>query len=147
MRYVGQGHEVSVTLPDGALGPEHLTPIAIAFEDTYQALYGRKGPDVPLEVINWRVVASGPQPAMNLELSRDATNHTEARKGSRSAYFPEHGRYVDTVVYDRYAFTPGMRFDGPAIVEERESTLIVGVGGRARVDERLNVIVEVAHGD
>jgi N-methylhydantoinase A len=147
MRYVGQGHEVSVTLPDGVLGPEHWTSIAIAFEDTYRALYGRKGPDVPLEVINWRVVASGPQPAMNFKLSRDTANPTDACKGSRSAYFPEHGRYVDTVVYDRYAFTPGMKFDGPAIVEERESTLIVGVGGRARVDERLNVIVELTHGD
>jgi N-methylhydantoinase A len=147
MRYVGQGHEVSVMLPDGALGLEHLTPIANAFEETYRALYGRKGPDVPLEVINWRVVASGPRPAMNFKLSRDTANHTDTRKASRSAYFPEHGRYVDTAVYNRYALTPEMKFDGPAIVEERESTLIVGVGGHARVDERLNVIVEVAHGD
>jgi N-methylhydantoinase A len=147
MRYVGQGHEVSVMLPDGTLGPEHLTAIAIAFEEIYRALYGRKGPDVPLEVINWRVVASGPQPAMNFKLARDPANHPDTRKGSRSAYFPEHGRYVDTAVYNRYALTPGMKFNGPAIVEERESTLIVGVGGHARVDERLNVIVEVAHGD
>jgi N-methylhydantoinase A len=147
MRYVGQGHEVSVTLPDGTLGPEHLTAIAIAFEEIYRALYGRKGPDVPLEVINWRVMASGPQPAMNFKLARDPANHPDTRKGSRSAYFPEHGRYVDTAVYNRYALTPGMKFNGPAIVEERESTLIVGVGGHARVDEGLNVIVEVAHGD
>jgi N-methylhydantoinase A len=147
MRYVGQGHEVSVMLPDGTLGPEHLTSIAMGFEETYRTLYGRKGPDVPLEVINWRVVASGPRPAMNFKLSHDAANHTDTRKVSRSAYFPEHRRYVDTPVYNRYAFTPGMKFAGPAIVEERESTLIVGVGGRAQVDERLNVIVEVAHGD
>jgi len=40
-----------------------------------------------------------------------------------------------------------MTFDGPAIVEERESTLIIGVGGRAWVDERLNVIVELTHGN
>ena len=147
MRYVGQGHEVSVTLPDGALRPEHLAPIAAAFEETYRALYGRKGPDVALEVINWRVVASGPRPEMNFRLSRETPHHTETRKGSRLAYFPEHGRYVDTVVYNRYALTPGMTFDGPAIVEERESTLIIGVGGRARVDERLNVIVELTHGN
>jgi N-methylhydantoinase A len=147
MRYVGQGHEVSVMLPDGTLGPEHLTSIAMVFEETYRALYGRKGPDVPLEVINWRVVASGPRPAMNFKLAHDTANHTDTRKVSRFAYFPEHGRYVDTAVYNRYAFTPGMKFTGPAIVEERESTLIVGVGGRARVDERLNVIVEVAHDD
>jgi N-methylhydantoinase A len=147
MRYVGQGHEVSVTLPDGALGPEHLNPIAAAFEETYRALYGRKGPDVALEVINWRVVASGPRPAMNFKLSRETPSHTETRKGSRSAYFPEHRRYLDTVVYNRYALTPGMKFAGPAIVEERESTLIIGVGGHARVDERLNVIVELTHGN
>ena len=58
------------------------------------------------------------------------------------AYFPEQGRYIETPVYDRYALAPGFTFSGPAIVEERESTLIVGGRGRACVDERLNVIVE-----
>ena len=65
-------------------------------------------------------------------------------KGSRLAYFPEDGRYIETPVFDRYALTAGFTFIGPAIVEERESTLIVGARGRARVDERLNVIVEFA---
>ena len=96
---------------------------------------------MPLEVINWRVVASGPRPAMNLKLPCETALRTDARKGSRQAYFPEYGRFVDTPVYDRYALGPGARFDGPAIVEERESTLIIGAGGRACVDERLNVIV------
>jgi len=144
MRYVGQGHEVAVALPDGVLRGADLSRIAAAFEKTYETLYGRKGPDVPLEVINWRVVASGPRPAMNLKLPRDAAQRTKARKGSRLAYFPEYGRYVETPVYDRYALAPGAQFDGPAIVEERESTLIMGARGRARVDERLNVMVEFA---
>jgi N-methylhydantoinase A len=144
MRYVGQGHEVAVALPDGALGGADLSRIAAAFEKIYETLYGRKGPDVPLEVINWRVVASGPRPEMNLKLPRDTTHRTEARKGSRLVYFPEYGRYVDTPVYDRYALAPGAQFDGPAIVEERESTLIMGARGHARVDERLNVMVEFA---
>ena len=51
------------------------------------------------------------------------------RKGSRRAYFPERADYVDTAVYDRYALKPGMQFAGPAIVEERESTLIIGMPG------------------
>ncbi len=146
MRYVGQGHEVPVALPEGVLSPEHLAPVTAAFEDTYRALYGRKGPDVPLEVINWRVVASGPRPEMKLKLPRDTSNRISPRKGSRLAYFPEHGRYVETAVYDRYALNPGIQFDGPAIVEERESTLIIGVRGRARVDQRLNVLVELSDG-
>ena len=48
-----------------------------------------------------------------------------------------------TPVYDRYRLGPGAAFDGPAIVEERESTLIVGPGGRCRVDAQWNLIVEL----
>ena len=68
MRYVGQGHEVSVRLPSGVLGQQHVPQITAEFEETYRGLYGRKGPDVALEIINWRVVASGPRPEMNLQL-------------------------------------------------------------------------------
>ena len=147
MRYVGQGHEVSVSLPDGVLSTARLPQIAAAFENIYRGLYGRKGPDVPLEVINWRVVASGPRPEMNLKLPRDrAKKGSDARKGSRQAYFPEQGGFVETAIYDRYTLDPGTEFAGPAIVEERESTLIIGARGRARVDERFNVIVELTDG-
>jgi N-methylhydantoinase A len=145
MRYVGQGHEVSVRLPSGALIERHTTEITAEFEETYRELYGRKGPDVPLEIINWRVVASGPRPEMSFKLSSDTSARSDLRKGSRTAYFPECGGFVDTAVYDRYALKPGVEFNGPAIVEERESTLIVGGRGRARVDERLNVIMEFSN--
>jgi N-methylhydantoinase A len=144
MRYVGQGHEVSVPLPDGRLEPRHTAQITQSFEQVYRALYGRKGPDVPLEVINWRVLASGPQPNMDMRLPRPTAGGS-ALKGSRPAYFPERGGYFDTPVYDRYALEPGATFEGPAIVEERESTLIIGERGRARVDRHLNVIVELSH--
>jgi N-methylhydantoinase A len=143
MRYVGQGHQVSVSLPAGALSGESVGEITERFEQAYRALYGRKVPDVPLEVINWRVVASGPQPEMNFKLERGLAQGPLV-KGQRAAYFPEFGRYVDTPVYDRYRLKPGDTFEGPAIVEERESTLIIGLRGRAQVDERLNVIVRLA---
>jgi N-methylhydantoinase A len=92
------------------------------------------------------VVASGPPPEADFKLPRDPSRRESARKGTRPAYFPDHGRHVETPVYDRYAFEPGLTFDGPAIVEERESTLIIGTRGRARVDESLNVIVEFGDG-
>jgi N-methylhydantoinase A len=146
MRFVGQGHEVSVRLPDGALGARHMPEISAAFEDTYKNLYGRKGPDVPLEIINWRVVASGPRPAMTLELPRGDSGRDGGRKPPRRAYFPECGGYIEAAVFDRYALKPGVTFEGPAIVEEKESTLIVGAGGCARLDECLNIIVELPSG-
>jgi N-methylhydantoinase A len=146
MRYVGQGHEVSVVLPNEVLSAAHLGPISTAFAATYRGLYGREGPDVPLEVINWRVVASGPHPETAYRLTGERSARTDARKGPRRAYFPERLGYIEVPVFDRYVLTAGDEFAGPAIVEERESTLIVGVRGRARVDERLNVVVRLNDG-
>jgi N-methylhydantoinase A len=144
MRYVGQGHEVSVSLPDGQLDAKQLNRISEIFESTYRSLYGRKGPDVPLEVINWRVVARGPEPELNMQLHGDPSNRGDAIKGSRLAYFSERGGYSETPIYDRYALKPGMTFAGPAIVEERESTLIIGRRGLARIDTKLQIVVELA---
>jgi N-methylhydantoinase A len=141
MRYVGQGHEVSVPLPNGRLEKRHLPQVTETFEQIYRTLYGRKGPDVPLEVINWRVVTSGPRPETEFRLPENDSAHGNAVKGSRKAYFPEYGQYVETAVYDRYALKPEEHFSGPAIVEERESTLIMGAHGRARLDDQSNVII------
>ncbi len=143
MRYTGQGHEVSVALPDGKLQITHTAEIGARFEQIYETLYGRRGPDVPLEVINWRVVASGPRPQMKIRLSTDHRTKNNQRKGSRLAFFPEHGSYVETPIYDRYSLQPGFEFAGPAIIEERESTLIIGSHGQARVDERLNIEIKL----
>ena len=141
IRYVGQGHEVSVPLPDGFLGAAQLPQITSSFEEIYRGLYGRKGPDVALEVINWRVVASGPRPEMSVKLPHQPSG-LDARKGSRRAYFPECGGYTETAVYDRYGLKAGTQLNGPAIVEERESTLIIGPRGWARIDSNLNIIME-----
>jgi len=143
MRYVGQGHEVSVPLPEDTLDRTRIPQLVASFEDIYQSLYARRGPNVPLEVVNWRVVVSGPPPQVNFHERVPDSSQDRAVKGSRPAYFPERRHYVETPVFDRYALTPGTRFSGPAIVEERESTLVVGCGGKARVDEHLNVIVEL----
>lgn len=143
MRYVGQGHEVSVPLPDGRLGVRHLEAIKAHFDRVYQTLYGRKGPQVPLEVVSWRVMATGPPPSVDVRPpAGDARG--AARKGTRNAYVPEAGGFVPVPVFDRYALAPGETLRGPAIVEERESTLVVGPRGRVRVDAHANLIVEFA---
>ena len=64
-------------------------------------------------------------------------------EGTRPVYFPEFREFRPTTVYDRYALVPGAAFDGPAIVEERESTLVIGPGGRFQVAESGNVIVTI----
>ena len=115
----------------------------------YRTLYSRTPLGVPIEALNWRVVVSGPVPRISVAGPRGGAASAAAKptpKGSRQAYFPEARGYVDTAVYDRYALTPGMRFSGPAIIEERESTTVAGPGARVTVDERLTLILEPGEG-
>jgi N-methylhydantoinase A len=142
MRYVGQGHEVGVKLPEGTLGPDDVGGISAGYRDEYRRLYGREGPDVPLEAITWRVEVSAPRPEiLQEETGGDPRALDEARKGKREIYLPEKDGFAAVPVYDRYRLDPGAAFDGPAVVEERESTVIVGPDSRAEVDEWRNLIV------
>lgn len=145
MRYVNQGHEISVPLPAGPLGPAHAVEIQTRYEAEYRRLYGRLGPPVPVEAINWRVVSSGPRPALRMVTAagETTTNAAEAIKGTRHAWFPETEGWCDTPVYDRYGLGPGARFAGPAIVEERESTVIVGPGAACAIDDRRNLAIDL----
>ena len=135
-RFVGQGSETAVPVPrEGfvALGTDGVRAL---FDRVYARLYGRTYPDVPLEIVNCRVRAS--LPVKLLELARLPAGPTDpgvARKGERPAFSARARGFVPFTVYDRYRLHPGARFAGPAIVEERESTVVVDQGSAARVDE------------
>ena len=145
IRYVGQGHQIQVPLPVGQLSSDSVSTIINSFEEVYRRLYERLSQSVPVEIINWRVTSSSPAPRVRLQGVRDEQTIAQtARKGSRKAYFPELGGYHDVPVYNRYGLLPGASFTGPAIVEERESTVIVGLDCRFRIDEQRNLIVELA---
>ena len=143
MRYVGQGHQIRVPLPDGALNEAQVPLLQAAFEAVYRELYERLGPPVPVEIMNWRVTAAGPEPDLQLAVRADnaSTNAADAVKGARPAYFPEAGGFTDTPIYDRYRLAPGAQFAGPAIVEERESTVIVGPGAQCSIDAQWNLVI------
>ena len=146
MRYVGQGHEVEAAVPLGALSAESLPEISASFEAAYRALYHRLPQGVAIEALNWRVQVSGPEPriaATRRATADRASAVSVAIKGTRTAYFAESDGFVETSVYDRYALAAGMTLAGPAIVEERESTAVIGPGGCARVDDGLALVVEV----
>jgi N-methylhydantoinase A len=105
-------------------------------------LYGREGPDVPLETITWRLEVSSPRPAIRLDgKGRGEGDPADARKGEREIYLPEEEGFLAVPVYDRYLLGPGAAFDGPAVVEEMESTVVLGPGSRAEIDRARNLVV------
>jgi N-methylhydantoinase A len=144
MRYVGQGFEISVALSEDEFSPDSTTGIRQVFEENYHNIYQRLCEDISIECVNWRVTATGPQPNINAIQwwSADSVK-SDPLKGKRNAYLPDSGEYIDVPIYDRYALSKGDEIKGPAIVEERESTLVMNGPGMARIDEFGNIIVHV----
>ena len=145
LRLSGQIHEVQTPVPDGALDAASIERIAADFGEVYRELYGRRSLDIPIEVQNWRLQARGPEPQVRLQ-RRPASSDADASaalRGRRSAYFEAANGYVDTPVYDRYLLEPGAVIEGPAIIEERESTAVLGPGDSGRIDEWLNLTIKV----
>jgi N-methylhydantoinase A len=143
IRYVGQASELVVALPPGPYTPTSHDALLGAFEASYVAAFTRTPPATQVEIINVRVCASsaiesGAPTALAVKSAKICPV-----KGSRMVYFPEVREFRPTLVYDRYALDPGQAFDGPAIVEERESTLLVGPGGRLEVAASGNIIVTI----
>jgi N-methylhydantoinase A len=151
LRYVGQGHEVSVPVPGGDLGEEAMRDIHVAFEEVYTRLYERVASGNRVEALSWRVVATARRPELPLERLAAASNlHGEAAqaiKGERLIYLPEDREMARVPVYDRYLLGPYATFEGPAVVEERESTLVIGRGVLATVDALLSVVIDTATTD
>jgi N-methylhydantoinase A len=141
MRYVRQGREISVPIPNGKLSRKNVETIMQSFYLVYKDLYSRYLTDVPIETVSWRVAVSGPRPKIQLK-KLEETKGGSALKKKRPVYFPEYKGFKECPVYDRYRMGPGTNLTGPAVVEERESTLVVGPGGKLRIDDYLNAIVE-----
>ena len=142
MRYVGQGFEIVVPVPGGRLGPGLEEELAATFSETYESLFGRTLTDVPVETITWRLSASEPPPRPDIRFSAAVSEGRPGGvKGKRLVFLTEEGRAVDCPVFDRYGLEPGANVNGPAIVEERESTVFVGPDARCTIDEHLNLVV------
>ncbi|HPC66612.1 MAG TPA: hydantoinase/oxoprolinase family protein [Syntrophorhabdaceae bacterium] len=137
MRFVGQGSEVNIPAPPGDFRGHNREQIRQLFDDVYEKLYGRTYPDSEVEFINFKIRASLPERLLQLprlEKKKDQTIDA-AIKGTRPAYSNIAKDFIPYTVYDRYKLFPGAGFNGPAIIEERESTLIVGEDAYVRMDD------------
>jgi N-methylhydantoinase A len=142
MRYVGQGFDVTVDLPDGPLDASRAREVKDAFNAAYLARFGRVVRGVAIEAVNWRLQAS--LPAQDITLAYSCVQG-EALRGERNVYFDDYG-FRKARVYDRYALAPGVRIAGPAVVEERESSCSFGPDCSFTVDRFFNLVVDIDHG-
>ncbi|MCY4589560.1 MAG: hydantoinase/oxoprolinase family protein [Alphaproteobacteria bacterium] len=142
MRYVGQGFEIEVPVPDGVLGPGLGAELHDRFLDRYDELFGRRIAGVPAETVTWRLSASGPTPNVTLNFEGQRFDAGAAEKGERPVHFPETG-FTPCTVYNRYGLGAGTVFRGPAVIEERESTVVAGPDTTVSIDRYLNLIIDL----
>ncbi len=140
MRYRGQGYEVEVPAPLGRPDAAWLSALVAAFEDVYRAWYRHVPSGLPMEAVTWRLRAQSPAPA--LPTPPAPRGGPPAPKGERPIWLARHGGgFHGAPVWDRYTLPPGWRTEGPAVIEEVESTVIVTPGFEAAVDQSLNLVL------
>lgn len=143
IRYLGQHHEVTVEIPgDCVIGEAHIEQIAKSFHVAHERLYSYSTPDTPLEIINLRITAVGRVDKSGLEPKPlSSADSTHAIKGSRKVFFEENMDWMDTTVYNREKLEPGNTLAGPAVIEERITTVIVHPKWNAAIDAFGDVIL------
>ncbi|WP_328812329.1 hydantoinase/oxoprolinase family protein [Rhodococcus sp. NBC_00297] len=146
-RYVGQGYELRVQAPDGEIDDVWVKTTAEAFHEAHGRTYSQRFDDKPVQLINVRVTGVGAVPHVRIaDIEKGTTDASAAIKTTARALFwkddtakPE---WVETPVYERSLLLAGNRFDGPAIVEQFDSTTIVGMNQHATVDAVGHIIIE-----
>ncbi|MCI0547107.1 MAG: hydantoinase/oxoprolinase family protein [Candidatus Rokubacteria bacterium] len=139
MRYRGQGYEIEVPVPAGRPDPAWRARLIGAFEDVYRTYYRHVPSGLPMEAVTWRVRAQSPAPS--LPPPRAPRAGRPAPKAERPIWLPAENCFRVVPVWDRYALPPGFATAGPAVIEEAESTTIVGPGFDAAVDAGLNLLL------
>jgi N-methylhydantoinase A len=144
VRYVGQGFEITVPIEMGIVDRRDTPGLAAAFEDEYRRRFDRILHGAPAEVISWRLRALSESPVSAFPVVSNLKREGRLKKkGMRPAYFAEAGGFVATAVYERSRLRMGDIVTGPALIEESESTVVVGPAGHATVDESSNVILTI----
>ena len=142
MRYAGQSHELAIDFPAGEAAAGALAGLRERFHTEHDRAYGHGYPDEPTELVNFRLSALGSirKPRLR-EIAPRSGPASEARKGLRQVCFDAAGGFVPTPVYDRSRLAAGHRFEGPAIVEEMDSTTLVLPEYTVEVDRYANLLI------
>lgn len=146
MRYRGQRYDVTVPLSGLKLSRKVIPQLVRRFKSAYLKRYGRDVPGVPPEVVTWRLtgVAGGLPTTLPKAPSQDravVASAAAARIGSRGVFFADANGFVTAPVYDRYSLAPGALLRGPAIIVERETTIVIPPGGRCHITPFHDAII------
>ena len=142
-RYIGQGHEIRIDLPDRTLTQRDAGWITNAFEDAYRQQFGRTVPGLEVEVLTWSLTAVAE--VARIAAGEMAPPRIDCAESSRDIVFSGYEEPTTTAVLPRQALGPGEAVAGPAAIVESQTTTIVSPGWQGSMDEAGHLIFE--HGN
>ena len=140
MRYAGQWRSLAVSC---ARPVESVEAVRERFHAEHERAYAYSDPDQAVEIYGLRVTGVGVVDKPSFPEIRSTDNLDDAHRGTHEAYFEDVGEFVETAVYERDALGAGSTFDGPVIIEQMDSTVVIPPNATAEVDRIGNIVIEV----
>ena len=143
IRYLGQFHEVEIDVPNGIIKQEELTEVVNRFHQKHESLYAYRD-TADTEIINVRLTGFGKVPKPSLQEApfqgKDASKYI---CGKRDVFFEEAGGFIATPIYDGDAMGYGNYLEGPAIVEQKTTTIVIPPGYTLEVGKYGDYLMKV----
>jgi N-methylhydantoinase A len=142
LRYAGQGYELSIPVDPEGLQQEGIDGLRRQFDEEHRVRHGHSAGTQAVELVNYRVVIYGLLKPVELpEADRVDYPVSKAIKAERPLYFPAWQEFRGCPIYDRTHLGPGHQVEGPAIIEQYDSTVVVAPGQAAEIDSFNNLIL------
>ncbi len=132
-RYAGQGNEITIWVGEGDAWSATVDSVRETFDTEYSRIYGMTIPDVEIEAVTWRLSAFATTSSVEPDSSLGTADGAPTPISHRPMTFVRGEGPIDTPVYRRLNLGAGARFDGPAVVEERETTSVIRPGWSVEV--------------
>ncbi len=142
MRYADQFHEVEIDMPSETLNAQSMQELLRIFHARYEKMYTYSMNWRPVEFLTFRLKVTAPRRPVQMAASQSTSAGVEtARRGSRSCLFQGGSLRVDTPVYDWDRMEPGHKVAGPALVDDKTTTVLVPPGFNCEVDPYRNLVL------
>ena len=142
MRLIRQNYELNIPMPVCPISESDMDKIKSAFHDKHEQIYGHKTPEEDIQVVNLRIraVEVRKKPGL-IRLKKSEKNRFPEQQGIRNVWYED--KRMKTKIYSRNKLLCRHHIDGPAVIEERESTTVLGPDWKATVDEWGNLVLEI----
>ena len=142
LRYVGQGYELRVPFTTGNVDAASLSHVFEVFQSIHLSEYGHIFEDSPIEIVNIRLTGSGNMPKIKLQSA--AASRDSQPLDTRPCFFRSDGilQQQDTVLYQRETLASKQRIHGPAIILQKDTTIVIPPGASAINDPSNNLLID-----